>query len=1009
MQNIETILKTRIENNKADTFVVIVPTDSARLNRQRELIDYHPNRAVTNLQVYNIHSFIQRLYNQVHPARTQISSGIQSLWLNEIVEHEPNNYNAFRPIQNNPIPDSTLSLIANTIDNLKEQGETAQKITTDTPTKSDLSKICDKYESKLQSGWIDDKGKHLYLAKHFEDSLITQAFPKVNLIVVEGFSVLAKSDIKILTRIARVPNIQMWFRTDCIEANPDLYEIIIAHVCQFKAVGSHIDTDYDRNDENHSYFAQNLFRTDNTLTHKRDLTQQIKVLKPTDRTEEVEQIAHLIQKHVSDGDCKLGDICVAYYNLAQYQQRIAEIFPAFGIPYALVESIPLTKSEVVKAIFSRLSSTGEPIGDTYFSDVNPTSPARTFLPNEFQEYVNTLLNTGEVLQRILNPMLQKNSKIVEGEVNALQTFKKIVGELCMTLTSEEDESFRLDYYINKLHYIAKHTQFQNRAQVESEAVKIVRLGELRSSEYATVFLGDFVDGGFPQNYRPDPLLPDTPDRTEDEQRYDNRFLFYRLLKSFRERLYLLIPQRENVSELIPSLFLSQLQEIADIDSDSEAIENPTRRSVSGFLNAYGNYMWTANNSSTDPFPEELDDMRSLIEHVVSVEKSREGTHELMAYEGILNAGNLSEKGKAQLEKLREEHYSITELETYAKCPFQYYVDKVLQYRVQEDAEEDEPSTLEKGSLIHEVLFEFYNNRRKNGDPPIAQCAEEDFEIAQQQLDDVLDRIAGKRRNERGNINEDNLFWNTEINKQRVALHKWLDAERKYDLSIAPGYFEVSFGRTRGDSSEELSQSEPICIGGVNMVGKIDRIDVGAGCFNVIDYKTGSSSIKMPDILEGRSIQLPIYLQIAQQLLEQNGGTGLKPAAGLYYKIRLDKFEVELGVGRENYNDIAYKNFNGTEWKPVGSTSGQVLCDEDAQFNALLNRVVGYVQQYVENISKGVFPIITRVNICGDSYVNSEEEGDLPLTPKEPTQPCKYCAYKRICRVGAFVESFQTDA
>lgn len=995
MQNIEVTLKTRIQNNEADSFVIIVPTDSARLNRQRELIDYHPNRAVANLQVYDIQNFIQRLYNRVRPARKHISTGIQNLWLNEITEDDADNYNAFRPIQNKPIPDSTLSLIANTINNLKEKGETIQDIEADSPTKTDLSNIYSQYESKLENGWIDDKGKHLYLANNFEEDFIRQAFPKVNLIVVEGFFVLSKSDIKILTRIAQIPKIELWFRTDCIEANTELFEIIKSLVSQFRTAGAHIDTDYDRNDDNHIYFAENLFR-DNTVTHKEDLTEQIKVLEPTDRTEEIEQIAYLIQKHVSNGDCKLGDICVAYYNLTQYQQRIAEIFPSFGIPYSLVENIPLTKSEVVKAIFSRLSSREKPIGNSYFSDVNPVSPVRTFHPNEFQEYINALLNTGEVLQRILNPMLQENNKIVEGEVNALQTFKRIVAELCTTLATQEERSFRLENYINKLHYIAKHTHYQNRAQTKSETVKIVTLGELRSSEYKTVFLGDFVDGGFPPNYRPDPLLPDKPSRTEEEQLYDNRFLFYRVLKSFCKRLYLLTPQRENVSQLIPSLFLSQLQEIAHIGS--ETIENPTQRSVPGFLSAYGKYVSTAEHPSTNTFPEELEEKRALIDHVVSIEKSREDTHELMAYEGRLKEGNLSEESQAQLERLREKEYSVTELETYANCPFQYYIDKVLGYRVKDDDEEDEPSPLEKGSLIHSVLFEFFNNRRKNDDPPISQYSDE----AKQQLDEILHHKSEERRNQRENISEDNLFWKIEIEKQRVALHKWLDAEREYDLTVVPRYFEVSVGYPPGNRDEELSQSEPVSIGNVRMDGKIDRIDIGAGSFNVIDYKTGSSTVRMQDILEGRSIQLPIYLQIARQLLEQNGITGLEPTAGLYHKIRLDECSVELGIGIEDYNDIAFRNYNGAEWKPVGTRSGQLLYDE--QFNSRLNRVSEYVQQFVESISNGIFPIITRV----DTYVDSVEEGHAPLTPKDPTKPCSYCAYKRICRVGAFVESSQTD-
>jgi ATP-dependent helicase/DNAse subunit B len=68
------------------------------------------------------------------------------------------------------------------------------------------------------------------------------------------------------------------------------------------------------------------------------------------------------------------------------------------------------------------------------------------------------------------------------------------------------------------------------------------------------------------------------------------------------------------------------------------------------------------------------------------------------------------------------------------------------------------------------------------------------------------------------------------------------------------------------------------------------------------------------------------------------------------------------------------------------------------------RVNGYVQQYVVSISKGNFPLITHV----DTFVDSEEEGDTPITPKNKTEPCNYCNYKRSCRVGAIAEGSQSD-
>ncbi len=991
MQDIENTLKTRIENNEASTFVVIVPNDAARLKRQRELIGYHPNRAVANLHVLSIEDFVQRLYNQVRPPKHHISSGLQNLWLHEIAGSETDTYEVFRPVPIKTIPDSTLSLIATTINNLRDRGDTAQDI----DAEADLSNIYTRYEARLQNRWIDDKGKHLHLANHFEYNFFKKAFPRADLVSVEGFSVLSKSDIKLFTNIARMPDIEMWFRTDCVEDNSDLYRNIIDLVSDFRTAGVHIDSDYERNPDKHQHFAENLFRTNTIPENKIDFSEKIKVVKPADRTEEVEQIAYLIKQHVSSGECKLGDICVAYYSLGQYQQRITEIFHAFDIPYSLSESIPLTKSEVVKAIFSRLSSIRDLLGDPYFSVVELTPPSSPCHPKEFQEYVEGLLKNGEVLQNILNPMLQKNREIVEGEVNAYHQFNKTVKELCSVLMEEGDNTYPLDEYIRKLRHIAKHTHYQNRAVVKGDTVKIVTLGELRSLAYDTVFLGDFVDGGFPQNYSPDPILPDNPYRTEEEQLHDNRFLFYRVLKSFRERLYFLIPQRENVSELIPSLFLTQLRTIACI-GEKEVI-NASLGSIPGFLSGYGNHVWTAEKPSEGAFPPQIEGMRSLIDHVVSVEKSREETHEHLAYEGVLNEGNISSESIAALNSRSERTYSVTELETYANCPFQYFVDKVLNPKEKEEEVEDEPSSLEKGSLIHDVLYEFYRNRRENS----TAVTDDNFEQAKQQLDGILHSRSEDRRKDRSDVSEDNLFWKIEIEKQRAALHKWLEAERSSDPNIIPSYFEVSIGNPQGQKDMELSDSDPICIGNVRMIGKIDRIDISCGNFNVIDYKTGSSTIRIQDILEGRSIQLPIYLQIAQKLLEKKGKTGLEPAAGLYHKVRLDECRVELGIGVDLYNDIAYRNFNGTEWKPFGK-SGQLL--DDMLFEIRLERVSGYVQQYVENISNGIFPLITRV----DTYVDSVEEGDSPLTPKDPTKPCSYCAYKRVCRVGAFAEEYQTD-
>ena len=1028
MQDIENTLKTRIQNDQADTFVVIVPTDAARLHRQRELVNYHPNGAVANLRVYTLGSFIQRLYSQVRPSRQHISQGIQNLWLHEIANPQPDNtdahrYDAFRPSQDISVPDSTLSLIANTINRLKEYGEDTPNIgngESQNPTEDDLVHIYENYEAKLEDRWIDEQSKRLHLANNFNRQFMSRAFPRVNLVVVEGFTALSKADTKILTHIAKIANIKMWFRTDYVSENQDLYKNITDLISQFRCVNATIDPDYERETERHQYYANNLFQTDNSgITPIAE--SHIKVLKPADRSEEVAQIAHLIQKHVSEGHCKLSEICVASYNMGQYEQRIAEIFPTYGIPYSLVGRLPLTKSEVVKAIFSRLSSRRVPLNDAYFGtackpklaiekpDVEPASHTRMFHPNAFQEYVDDLLKKGEVIQHILNPMLEKNSEIVEGEVEAYRQFKRIVKELCSVLKSESERSRSLDEYVEKLHHIAKHTNYQNRATTKEETVKIVpQLSELRSLEFNTVFLCDFVEGNFPENYRPDPLLPNHPYRTEEEHLYNNRFMFYGVLKSFRERLYLLIPQREREAELISSPFLGQLKAVADVETIE--VKNPERGSVPGFLSTYGNHVWTTPPAANGEFRADIGNMRPLIDHVIAVEKSREETHERLDYEGVLTAGCLSDENQALLQNLRYEPYSVTGLETYAQCPFQYFFSNILQFYVEEDETEGELSSLDTGSLLHNILRAFYKSRHEQGDPDIEQCNDEVFRKAECQLNKLLDNTAEDHRNKRSAIGENNLFWETDIEKLRVRLHKWLKAERTKDLPTTPRYYEVSFGR-----DHEFD-------GAVKLIGRIDRIDVSTEIFNIVDYKTGNNMPKIRDICEGRALQLPIYLKMARKWLREHETLELESASAVYYKIRLDEFTTELGIGKDSLNGSAFKNYNGKKWGAFGTTNKQLL--EDECLVKMLERVSGYVEQYVDSISKGNFPLITRVEtfvrteeeveaghlIDTEEYgfVETKEDGNKPITPRDKTAPCSYCDYKRVCRVGAISETSQSD-
>ncbi len=1003
MSEIEIRLKTEIQNNRANTFLVIVPNVASRQNRERELIDYHPDGAITNLQVQEIVGFIDRLYSHIRKPRRHISSGIQRHWLNEITSSDVesrHNLDMFRLGQNTAVPDSTLSLIVDTINNLKGRNETQLEFVEESQTRTDLDTIYRSYENKLGSQWIDEQGKHLFLTEYFDEIYFKSAFPNVQLVVVEGFTVLSKANIELLQQIVNIEGIEMWFRTDCHSENKDLYWNVVNLVKKFEDFGVNIDTNFERQSELHHYFAENLFNSHNRKVEKKDLSDKIKLLKPSDRSEEVETIAHTIKTLVENEKCNLNDICVTYYSISKYQQRITEIFSDYGIPYTLSEKVSLAKSPLVKELFSLLTSSRDQSPNVYFTDNQNILKKKSCTPQEFLDSISMLINESKMFRFILTQMLQENSAIVEAEINALQIFRETLNEFCSVLKSEPQETFSTQQLVSKLRYIVKHTFYQKRASRKVETVKILPLSEIRSYEFDYVFLGDFVDGGFPVSYRKDPLLPGTPYRTEDAHLYDSRFLFYRILKSFEKKLFLLSPMHDRDTELIPSIFIEQLEEICH--AGSEEITDIGQNSITGFLSSYGDYIWRIDDPINEKFPTNSENLKPIIDHVVQVEKNRENIKQNTIYEGRLCTEELSLDSKRSLKALREKVYSVTDLEMYANCPFQFFMSTILNTKIIEEDKEDEISRKDKGTLTHIILFRFYNDRKEKRSPSLKRCSQENLDAAKEHLNTILEQISDEKRNER-DISEKNLIWSISTDKLRAALFRWIEAEQRCELTVSPKYFEVSFGKTVGESDDELSSSEPITINDVKMQGEIDRIDIGDDSFNVVDYKTGSSTIGIQDMREGRSLQLPIYLKVTENLFTQHANLNrLNPAAGLYQKIRLREFKQELGIGKEQLNGNAYQGYNGSRWYDFGSSNKQCLEDED--FSSFLDRICGYVELYVERITEGFFPLITR----SETDVDLEKPEHAPDTPKDPTKPCNYCNYKRQCRVRAFEEEYQID-
>ncbi|MBI1927497.1 PD-(D/E)XK nuclease family protein, partial [Candidatus Poribacteria bacterium] len=376
------------------------------------------------------------------------------------------------------------------------------------------------------------------------------------------------------------------------------------------------------------------------------------------------------------------------------------------------------------------------------------------------------------------------------------------------------------------------------------------------------------------------------------------------------------------------------------------------------------------------FPARLLPSLRLIAHNVRVEKSRTVTHELLEYEGYLRRDLLSPASQRSLENERERVYSISELERYGRCPFRYFAHTLTPKSTEDDDDEGEDLThRQKGELLHTILFEFYHNRRDQS--PLSASTDAEFEAAVQELRALAQAHLGRSK-------KDGLFWEIDVVETLIGGHgragtlpTFLAEERKRKFDVHPHYFEVQFGH-RNMMSERvdsiLSCVEPIQVGEVSLSGRVDRVELGDGVFTVGDYKTGSYTPKIRDILEGRSLQLPLYLFAIEQLLRKHPPGAFRGVGGVYYTLRED-YKTELGIGEREYNGKAFR---------AGPTSGQLL----------------------PNSAQGVQSLQAIIDLAiehANRYVRSIVNGEFPLTSHDKKLVCRSCPFKKSCRVGAIVD------
>ena len=200
--------------------------------------------------------------------------------------------------------------------------------------------------------------------------------------------------------------------------------------------------------------------------------------------------------------------------------------------------------------------------------------------------------------------------------------------------------------------------------------------------------------------------------------------------------------------------------------------------------------------------------------------------------------------------LRRRH-SATKLESYAACPFRWFLAEGLGLSSEEAPEElIQISSRDKGSLVHEIL-ERYIIGVLAGEP-------REFAFAKRVADGVFHEW-----NERG-LTGKALLWDFDRRVILGELERFVREDRLQPLAA-----ELSFGRGPDDYPPVEVE-----VGGesISFSGQADRVDEEGAGLVVTDYKTGKvdefSALEDDPVMAGTKLQLHIYARAARAAFGQ---------------------------------------------------------------------------------------------------------------------------------------------
>lgn len=456
--------------------------------------------------------------------------------------------------------------------------------------------------------------------------------------------------------------------------------------------------------------------------------------------------------------------------------------------------------------------------------------------------------------------------------------------------------------------------------------------------------------------------------TMEKQLNTNRFFVYAAFSAPTEKLVLLCPRSElSGGELRPSTAWLSVKKMFPNVEETEFS---------------GEKMLYSRDAVAASFPMLSDcDLRLEIERALI----KANTPFFREYPEVSDRNSRIDFGETML------NLSPSKFETYAKCPFSFFGNYLLDLK---EKKINEFSMPEIGNFVHKILELFMRECVKSGKfvrPSENERKELIDNLAKQYFLDVIGSGAS----------EDKRFLHTYANMVKTIDFVAESLCNEFSESdFLPSGFEFKIGL----QGEDIPAIEYDIDGKrVFLRGSIDRVDTyvsnGIKYVRVIDYKTYEKSFSADLVAYGLDSQLLHYLFAYCQK------TDSKPAGALYYTVTLPNIQIngretpeeiasaiEKSIKRSgiviNDPDVVYAMSHGFKFVPVKLKKKDGTLWHHGESKKLytdseFNDLESVLKEQINKLAGNVF--------CGNMDISPLEIENIK------TEPCKYCALGDLCR------------